>query len=130
MIQFKNISKKFNSELFKKPFVALDDVSFKINEGQIIGFLGANGAGKTTSLKILMDFIRPTSGEVCFDQVLGKTKKEIFSSLGFLPERPYFYPHLKGREFCDYMGSLCGVKKNILNERVSKLSKEFKLILH
>ena len=77
MIKFNNVSKKFNSDLFAKEFLAVDNLSFEINEGKIIGFLGANGAGKTTSMKMLMDFIRPTSGEIIYSKALGQNKLEI-----------------------------------------------------
>ena len=100
MIEFTKITKVFKSDLLTQPFTALYNVSFKVNEEKVVGFLGANGAGKTTSLKIAMDFIRPTSGSVHFSKKLGVNKREILKNIGFLPERPYFYPHLKGREFC------------------------------
>src|SRR5690554_4143851 len=105
MLEFKEVTKVFKSDLFAKPVRAIENLDFKVDEGAIVGFLGANGAGKTTSLKIAMDFIRPTKGEATFHG-LGKNKSEIFAKIGFLPERPYFYPHLTGREFCDYMGKL------------------------
>ena len=77
MLKFHNITKTFNSELFTQPFTALSNVSFEVEPGKVVGFLGANGAGKTTSLKIAMDFIRPTSGHVEFDKSLGKNKTDI-----------------------------------------------------
>lgn len=117
MIEFCNISKIFNSDLLKTPFVALDDLSFSLQEGKIIGFLGANGAGKTTSLKIAMDFIRPTSGSIKFFGPLEGTRQKALSKIGYLPERPFFYPHLTGKEFCFYMGELNKInKKEILNQ--------------
>ena len=106
MITFKNISKKFHQNFWEREFLALDNISFKINSGDVVGFLGANGAGKTTLIKILMDFSRPTSGEILFENSLGKNLNEIKSQIGYLPERPYLYPHLTGLEFLIYMGKL------------------------
>jgi ABC-2 type transport system ATP-binding protein len=127
MLRFNNISKIFKSDLFRQPFVALRDVSFEVETGKIVGFLGANGAGKTTSLKIAMDFIRATEGEVVYSELLGKTRKEIFSNLGYLPERPYFYPHLKGREFCEYMGALSDLDKRTIKQRIEQWAPRFKI---
>jgi len=86
MLNFRNITKVFKPEFLSQPFVALDDVSFSIPRGSMVGFLGANGAGKTTSLKILMDFIRPTAGIVEFDPVLGRNRQEINRKIGSLRE--------------------------------------------
>ena len=127
MLEFNKISKTFESDLFTQPFVALENVSFKVDKGKIVGFLGANGAGKTTSLKIAMDFIRPTSGEVVFDNHLGTTKNDILKNIGFLPERPYFYPHLTGNEFCHFMGKLSGLDKSNIISQIERWSPRFKI---
>ncbi len=127
MITFKNVTKIFKSELFTKPFQALDDLSFSVQEGKVTGFLGANGAGKTTSLKILMDFVRLTSGEVIFDKTLGNGNAEIFKNIGFLPERAYFYPHLTGEEFCHYMGGLQNLSSEVIKEKIAYWAPKFKI---
>jgi len=127
MLEFCEISKTFKSDLLKKPFEALKNVSFNVPEGKIIGFLGANGAGKTTSIKVAMDFIRPTSGEIKFGKALGGSKKEAFKYIGYLPERPFFYPHLTGREFCHYMGALTELKRSRIVEQINKWGPRFKI---
>lgn len=127
MLEFIDITKTFNSDLFTQSFTALKNLSFKVEPGKIVGFLGANGAGKTTSLKIAMDFIRPTSGRIEFDSRLGKNKVEIFNKIGFLPERPFFYPHLTGREFCYYMGALSDLKKSEINLKIKTWAPRFKI---
>lgn len=127
MLEFYNITKTFNIDILKKPFTALSGVSFNIPEGKIIGFLGANGAGKTTSIKIAMDFIRPTSGEVKFGSALGGSRKKAFEKIGYLPERPFFYPHLTGREFCHYMGQLSELNKLRIKEQISTWAPRFKI---
>lgn len=127
MINFKNVTKIFKSDLLTQPFVALNDVSFQIPEGSMVGFLGANGAGKTTSLKIIMDFIRPNSGEVKFDPIMGSNKMEVFKNIGFLPERPYFYPNLRGEEFLHFMGELSSVSKVDIQKEINRWAPRFKI---
>ena len=127
MIKFSNVTKIFKSDLLSQAFTALDHVSFDIPEGSMVGFLGANGAGKTTSLKIIMDFIRPTEGSVMFSSSLGKDKLEIFKNIGFLPERPYFYPTLSGRDFLKFMGQLSGLSSLQINAEIEKWAPIFKI---
>lgn len=127
MLKFQGITKTFKSELIAQPFVALNDVSFQIPAGSMVGFLGANGAGKTTSLKIIMDFIRPDKGVVEFDSKLGHSQVEVFKQIGFLPERPYFYPNLTGEEFFDFMGSLSEMSRTQIKEQVKKWAPRFKI---
>jgi ABC-2 type transport system ATP-binding protein len=127
MLEFIDISKKFDADIFSSSFLALDEISFKVKKGAIVGFLGANGAGKTTSLKIAMDFIPATSGKVQWDEELGNNFDQVKSNLGFLPERPYFYPHLTGRELCIFLGGLNGLTKKIIEERVEKWAPRFSI---
>jgi len=106
MFSFHEVSKEFKTDFWEKPFKALDNVSFNLRAGNIVGFLGANGAGKTTGIKILLGFIKPTSGSIEFDPSLGKKRSDIFKNIGYLPERPYFYADLTGQEFINYIGQL------------------------
>jgi ABC-2 type transport system ATP-binding protein len=127
MIQFENITKVFKAELLTQPFVALNDVTFQVPEGSMVGFLGANGAGKTTSLKIIMDFIRPTSGKVVFGNSLGKSREDIFRNIGYLPERPYFYQNLTGEEFLNFMGEISEVSKSEIKSQINYWAVRFRI---
>ena len=127
MIEFSHITKKFQANCWEKEFIAVNDVSFKIETGDLVGFLGANGAGKTTLIKILMDFSRQTSGEIIFDQTMGQSLNEIKSSIGYLPERPYLYPHLSGREFLEYVGKINSIESETLNNLIQTWSTKLQI---
>ena len=127
MLNFIDVTKTFKSDLFAQNFTALNKVSFDIPSGSMVGFLGANGAGKTTSLKVIMDFIRPDTGSVQFSKELGTNRTDIFKNIGFLPERPYFYANLKGIDFLRFMGQLSEVPKAIIEENIKKWSPRFRI---
>ncbi|MDD4976020.1 MAG: ABC transporter ATP-binding protein [Bacteriovorax sp.] len=127
MIEFNNITKKFRNNFWDKEFIAVDNVSFRIEAGDLIGFLGANGAGKTTLIKILMDFSRQTSGNMNFDKIMGQNSNEIKASIGYLPERPYLYPHLTGREFLEYVGNLNSINPENLETRINSWSEKMQI---
>ena len=122
MVIWENVTKTFDSDLLTKPVTALDDVSFELVEGSTTGFLGANGAGKTTSIKIALGFTSATRGEARFSSRIGKTRDEALRRTGFLPERPYFYPHLTGHEFALYMGLLSGMSRQEIKLRSIQLA--------
>ncbi len=107
ILSVSNLNKSFkgtNAFSLKKNQV-LFDVSFEVLPKTITGFLGANGAGKTTSMKCMLDLIYKDSGDVSF---FGSDKltMEIRRKIGFLPERPYFYEYLTGNEFLKFYAKL------------------------
>jgi len=109
LIDIKNVYKSYRTDFWTKPVLALNDVSFSLEEGKITGFLGANGAGKTTLIKILLGFTKADRGKIHFNPKLGRKLSEVRGNLGFFPERPYFYPHLDGFSFLNYLGKLSGI---------------------
>ncbi len=128
MLEVSNLVKVFKGELLEKDKVALNELSFKLRKGRITGFLGHNGSGKTTLLKVAMGFISPTSGNINFDRSLGTTRKEIFRNIGYMPERPYFYPHLKGEEFLRYMTDLTGKDWSRAKELVKEYGERLDIV--
>ncbi len=127
MIEFKEVEKKFKVDFWAKPFIALDNVSFTVLPSKITGFLGANGAGKTTSIKSIFKFIPIDSGEINYSSELGQNFKEVLSNIGYVPERPYFYPHLTGEEFVTYMGKLQDMKVPDIRSQMMKWAERFKI---
>lgn len=127
MIELKGISKSFKKDFYSSKFQALNNVSFKINEGDLVGFLGANGAGKTTSLKIILNFIKPNSGVVEYSSKVGGSFNNFLKNLGYLPERPYFHANLTGREFAEYMAKLHDIKRVEYNESINNWSQRLNI---
>lgn len=119
MISVDSISKSFRGtkgHFWTKNELVLDKVSFSIQRAKVTGFLGANGAGKTTLLKIMLGFIDADSGTVSFDDELGVDFRD---SIGYLPERPYFYPNLTGLDFVRLMSELSNNKQNIMQSNIN-----------
>jgi len=89
---------------------AVDDLSFAVGDGEVFGFLGGNGAGKTTSLRMVLDIIRPTSGRI---EILGRRPgRENSADLGFLPEERGLYRTMTALETITYFGRLKGMTRN------------------
>ena len=109
VIEINNLTKDYEVGFLKKKRVrALDDLSLEVKRGEIFGFLGPNGAGKTTTLKLLMQLIYPTSGSA---RILGHSIADVSTRarIGYLPENPYFYDYLSGRELLEYTAALFGI---------------------
>ncbi len=107
VVEVEGLAKSYRSPMTRKKVEALKDVSFAIHSGVITGFLGANGAGKTTTIKCLLELAFADAGKVHFFGKLGLSN-EAKSKIGFLPERPYFYDYLTGREFLKFYGQISG----------------------
>jgi len=106
--------------LLNKRVRALDHLNLRVHRGEIFGFLGPNGAGKTTTLKLLMRLIYPTEG---IARILGNPIDDVATRarIGYLPENPYFYDYLSGRELLEYTGALFGISPARAAERGAEL---------
>ena len=119
MIEVKNVTKKYGS------FVAVDDISFTINDGEVVGFLGPNGAGKSTTMNMITGYIEQTEGNIIVDgfDTLKKSKKAK-KEIGYMPEGVPLYTDLTVKEFVTYMAELRKVDRKAKKENVQKVLKE------
>lgn len=120
MIHVDNVSKDFRSDMLRRRRTVVRDVSFEIRAGETFALLGANGAGKTTTMKMILNLIRPDRGTITIDGIDSRDP-EARRKLAYLPEQPYFSPHLTGLELVRYYGALAGVPKDVRNERSRNL---------
>ena len=116
MIEVKNITKKYGS------FTAVDNISFKIEEGEIIGLLGPNGAGKSTTMNMITGYIEPTEGEIKVEGYdISKKPKKVKAQIGYMPEGVPLYSDLTVKEFVTYMAELKKVDRKTRKEKVEKI---------
>ncbi len=101
---------------------AVQNVSFRIEKGEIVGLLGPNGAGKTTILRILTCFLQPTSGKILVDGLTGQTHSlEVRKKIGFLPETVPLYDELTVKQFLAFSGTIKGLSGNALNGEIDRV---------
>lgn len=116
-LKVEGLCKTFRDKLTLKKTQVLFDVSFSVDEGRVVGFLGNNGSGKTTTMKCLLGLLKIDKGQIEF---FGGRYKDPREYIGYLPERPYFYDYLTGLEFLIFYGqlssklSLSDIKKKAL----------------
>ncbi|CUS98095.1 ABC transporter ATP-binding protein [Candidatus Kryptobacter tengchongensis] len=122
MIKLENLTKKFGD------FVAVDNLSLEVKPGEFFGFLGPNGAGKTTTIKMIAGLIQPTSGKIfiCGIDAL-KEPEKAKSYLSYIPDQPYMYDKLTGREFLYFVGGLFKMEKEKIKEKIDLLVEHFEI---
>lgn len=104
VIQISHLSKRFNN------FTAVDDLSFSVNEGEVYGFLGQNGAGKSTTIRMMLSLIKPTEGSInIFGLSLEKEREQILSRIGAVVEKPDLYKYLSAYENMKLFSTMCGL---------------------
>ncbi len=120
VLQVDHLQKIFRVGFWGRQVTAVDGVSFDVQRGEVFGFLGPNGAGKTTTIKMLMGLIYPSGGmATLFGCPVGDPAAK--AKVGFLPESPYFYDYLTGREFLRFYGHLFGLFGSGLDARIDEL---------
>jgi predicted permease len=107
---------------------AIRAVSFTVEPGEILGYLGSNGAGKSTTVKILTGLLEPSEGQIFYR---GRSVHEDFTAfqrrLGYVPEEAHVYPHLSGREYLQLAGRLRGMPRRILEPKMDEFLRLFSL---
>ncbi len=119
-IRAENLGKTYLSGFLRRPFVGLEKLTFDVPEGGAFGFVGPNGAGKTTAIKTLMGLQAPTAGQAWIFGV-PIAQPDSRKSVGFMPERPYFYEHLTAWEFLEFYARLSEVPATERTGRITTL---------
>lgn len=123
VIKADKLSKKFGS------FTAVDHISFSINKGEIFGFLGANGAGKTTAMKMFCGLLTPTSG---YGEVAGydisRQREQIKKRIGYMSQKFSLYEDLTVRENIRFYGGIYGMSRKDIRQKTSELAEKLELV--
>ncbi|MCB9739714.1 MAG: ABC transporter ATP-binding protein [Deltaproteobacteria bacterium] len=120
VLQVEGLAKTFRVGLLGRPVEAVRGISFRLEPGRVLGYLGPNGSGKTTSIKCMLGLIQPTAGKIAF---FGRPHSDPLARarIGYMPEHPYFYDYLKPPEVLDYVGRLYGIPAEIRRKRSHEL---------
>ena len=116
MLELRSVSKRFLG------IAAVDNVSFSARAGEITGYLGPNGSGKTTTMKMITGLIETTAGEIFFDgQPIRADLLGFKQRMGYVPEEPYLYSHLSGLEYLVMVGQLRDLPSKPTADRIDGL---------
>lgn len=122
MIQIEKLTKVFGQT------VAVNDLDLQINKGEFFGFLGQNGAGKTTTIKMITGLLKPTAGRILVDGLdVQQHPVEVKRKIGYVPDNPYIYEKLTGREFLRFVGGLFDMEVTKQEERIDWLLDMFQM---
>ena len=121
-IQVENLTKKFGT------FTAVDDISFEVGEGEIFGFLGANGAGKTTAIRMLCGLLAPTSGEaIVAGYQIGRQTEKVKRNIGYMSQKFSLYEDLTLAENIFFYGGIYGLSRKVIKKKTAEMLDKFQL---
>ena len=122
MIEVQKLTKNYDS------LTAVDEVSFTIKRGEIVGLLGHNGAGKTTIMKMMTGYLEPSAGSIQIDDLdIADKRTEIQAKIGYLPENCPLYPEMTVIDYLDYAASLRGLNGDVSNRAVREVIQQTEL---
>lgn len=122
MIEINNLTRKYGDR------TAVDGLSLTVEPGEVLAFLGPNGAGKTTTIKTLVGLLLPTAGEVKVRDVdVVKNPREASRQIGYVPDQPYLYEKLSGREFLQFTAEMYGLGKEESEQNIQAAIEAFEL---
>lgn len=116
MLELENVSKSYRG------IPAISNVTFRVNAGEVVGYLGANGSGKSTTVKIITGLLQPNEGRVLFQ---GKNIRDDLTafraSLGYVPEEAHLYSYLSAIEYLELTGRLRGLRERLIQTKATRL---------
>ena len=122
MIEIENLTKKYGDK------IAVDNISFKVKKGSIVGFLGKNGAGKSTTMNIITGYISATSGTARINGYdILKNPMEVKKCIGYLPEKPPIYTEMTVMEYLKFVCAIKDVKANAIKSHIDEIAQLVKL---
>lgn len=120
MIKVENLTKNYGKTL------AVNDISFEIRDGEILGFLGPNGSGKTTTINMIVGLLDATSGNIEIDGMdIFQNPVEAKKKIAFLPDNPEIYEDMTGRKFVYFVANIYGIEKEERDKRLALLADRF-----
>ena len=122
MIEIKNVTKKYGNN------VALKNVSFTVNDGEIFAFIGHNGAGKTTLIKAIVGIHTFDEGDILINgKSILKNPIDCKKDMAFVPDNPELYEHMKAIDFINFICDIYEVPQEVREENITKYAKMFEI---
>ena len=123
VLQLKDFTKSYDGQ---KP--AVDHVSLEVEEGEIFGFIGHNGAGKSTTIKSIVGILSSHNGEIYIDgKTLWEAKKECQKKMAYIPYNPYLYEYMTGISYINFIADIYEVPTDVRTERIEKIADAFEI---
>lgn len=123
VLQLKDFTKSYDGQ---KP--AVDHVSLEVEEGEIFGFIGHNGAGKSTTIKSIVGILSSHNGEIYIDgKTLWEAKKECQKKMAYIPDNPDLYEYMTGISYINFIADIYEVPTDVRTERIEKLADAFEI---
>src|ERR1700693_2915700 len=118
MLELENVSKSYRG------IPAISSVSFRVNAGEVVGYLGPNGSGKSTTVKIITGLLQPNEGSVLFEgRDIRADMVGFRSTLGYVPEEAHVYTYLSGLEYLQLVGRLRGLGERDIERKATQMLK-------